>query len=105
MEAALEEMYRILKSRGQAVILEFSLPVNKFVRKMYLFYFLKLLPLTGRFFSKDKEAYSYLPASVQDFPEIAEFEFLMQDAGFSGIESWKLMNGVAVIYKGVKQAD
>jgi len=104
MEAALEEMYRILKSRGQAVILEFSLPVNKFVRKMYLIYFLKLLPLAGRFFSKDKEAYSYLPASVQDFPEIAEFESLMQDAGFSGIESWKLMNGVAVIYKGIKQA-
>jgi len=101
---ALEEMFRLLKSRGQAVILEFSLPANILIRKVYLFYFLKLLPLTGRFFSKDKEAYSYLPASVQNFPEIEEFESLMQDAGFSGIESWKLMNGVAVIYKGIKRA-
>ena len=101
---ALDEMFRLLRSEGRAVILEFSLPANKLFRKIYLFYFLRLLPLIGRIFSKDKDAYSYLPASVQDFPEINEFENWMRIAGFSDIQSWKLLNGVAVIYKGIKQS-
>lgn len=99
---ALKDMHRILKSNGQAIILEFSLPTNLLFRKLYLFYFIHILPRLGRLISNDRQAYTYLPASVEKFPEISEFESWMKKAGFKSIQHWKLLNGIAVIYKGIK---
>ncbi len=102
IEDALCEMNRILSKEGQAIILEFSLPVNPVLRQIYLLYFKHVLPRIGSLFSKDDQAYSYLPASVESFPTISEFERTMQQAGFRNIKHWKLLNGVAVIYRGSK---
>lgn len=102
VDNALEEMHRILVQDGQAIILEFSLPANFIFRGLYLFYFNHILPLIGRLISCDQEAYTYLPESVEKFPAISEFESWMQNAGFTDIQHWKLLNGVAVIYKGIK---
>jgi len=102
VDNALTEMFRILGQKGQAIILEFSLPTNVVFRKLYLFYFNHLLPRIGRLISSDHQAYTYLPASVEKFPAISEFESWMQKAGFTNIEHWKLLNGIAVIYKGIK---
>lgn len=99
---ALKEMSRILKSNGQAVILEFSLPRNILFRKLYIFYFKNILPLLGKLISRDTDAYSYLPASVEKFPETTEFKNWMLDAGFKRVEHIDLLNGVAVIYSGHK---
>jgi demethylmenaquinone methyltransferase/2-methoxy-6-polyprenyl-1,4-benzoquinol methylase len=100
---ALREMYRVLQPEGQAVILEFSLPTFLPFRLIYLFYFKNILPMVGRMVSKDKQAYSYLPASVERFPTIGEFEDELKTAGFTDFEHWKLFNGVAVIYKARKR--
>ena len=102
VDNALKEMYRILGLEGQAIILEFSLPTNTVFRKLYLFYFNHILPRIGRLISSDHQAYTYLPASVEKFPAISEFESWMLKAGFTNIKHWKLLNGVAVIYKGIK---
>jgi demethylmenaquinone methyltransferase/2-methoxy-6-polyprenyl-1,4-benzoquinol methylase len=102
IETALGEMHRILKENGQALILEFSLPAFKPFRKLYLFYFNNILPIIGKILSKDKNAYSYLPASVKKFPAVDEFVIWMKEAGFRDIQYWKLLNGIAVIYKGIK---
>jgi len=99
---ALEEMQRILSEKGQAIILEFSLPTNILFKKLYLFYFNHILPQIGRVISNDSQAYTYLPASVEKFPAISEFEEWMKQAGFNSIGHWKLFNGVAVIYRGIK---
>lgn len=102
VDQALREMRRILVPRGQAIILEFSLPTNPIFRRLYLFYFNHILPIIGRMISSDQQAYTYLPASVEKFPAIPQFESWMKNAGFTNIEHCKLLNGVAVIYKGVK---
>ena len=96
---ALKEMHRVLQANGQAIILEFSLPAFKPFRYLYLFYFKNILPFIGRLVSKDKEAYDYLPASVERFPTIAEFENELRQAGFVQLQHWPLLNGVAVIYR------
>lgn len=99
---ALKEIYRVLERDGQIVVLEFSLPKFLPFRLIYLFYFKNILPFVGRMVSKDKQAYSYLPASVEKFPTIKEFEEELSLAGFSSLTHQKLLNGVAVIYKGIK---
>ena len=102
VDNALREMHRILVMKGQAIILEFSLPTNSIFRGLYLFYFNYILPRIGRLISNDHQAYTYLPASVEKFPAISEFESWMKKAGFTDIIHWKLLNGIAVIYKGIK---
>jgi len=102
MQKALEEIRRTLKEGGPFVILEFSLPAFVLLRSVYLFYFKNILPRLGRVISGDKTAYNYLPDSVNDFPEITEFITIFSQAGFVNIEHWKLLNGIAVIYRGVK---
>ncbi len=99
---ALKEIHRVLTLDGQAIILEFSLPAFPLFKSIYLFYFKRLLPLIGRLVSKDRTAYSYLPASVEKFPSIAEFTAWLKNAGFEQVEYWKLLNGVAVIYRATK---
>ncbi len=102
MDQALTEMSRVLKDKGQLIVLEFSLPEFKPFRSLYLFYFKHILPRVGGLISGDAEAYSYLPLSVSAFPPVDEFAQKMKNKGFSEVSFKKLLYGVAVIYKGIK---
>lgn len=99
----LSEMTRVVRRGGMVMVLEFSKPVKSPVRQLYNFYFLNVLPLIGRLFSKNKKAYSYLPESVMQFPDNEQFIELMVKAGLSSVRQKKLTWGVASIYTGLKQ--
>jgi len=103
LEKGLSEMLRVLKPGGKAVILEFSIPQNRIFRSFYFFYFVRILPFVGRLVSKDAQAYSYLPDSVQSFPHGAEFKNKMEICGFSEVKVRKLTFGIASIYTGKKK--
>jgi demethylmenaquinone methyltransferase/2-methoxy-6-polyprenyl-1,4-benzoquinol methylase len=97
----LAEMYRILKPGGNAVILEFATPVSPLFKRLYHWYFLKVLPTIGGMFSQ-KSAYQYLPDSVLEFPSREEFKGLMTRAGFRNTTHRDLTFGIATIYCGDK---
>ncbi len=96
---ALKEFYRVLKKKGNLIILEFSIPDNFLFR----FYFEKVLPFLGGIFSK-KEAYKYLPDSVKKFPSVSNFIKEINEIGFSRIEIFSLSLGTVKIYKCEKGA-
>jgi demethylmenaquinone methyltransferase / 2-methoxy-6-polyprenyl-1,4-benzoquinol methylase len=100
--AGLKEMQRVLRSGGMIMVLEFSKPVSFPFRQVYNFYFLNILPFFGRLFSKDKDAYSYLPESVMKFPDNEHFLALLSEAGFTSVVQKKLSGGIASIYTGIK---
>ena len=97
---ALEEMHRVLKQGGHAIILEFSLPENRFLRSLYLFYFRNILPRVGGLISGDSYAYQYLNQTVETFPYGDNFITLMTAAGFARVTATPLTFGVATIYQG-----
>jgi demethylmenaquinone methyltransferase / 2-methoxy-6-polyprenyl-1,4-benzoquinol methylase len=99
----LSEMKRVLKEGGLVMVLEFSKPAGFPFKQLYYFYFLNILPLIGRLFSKNIRAYSYLPESVLQFPDNEQFMEIMSRAGFTSLKQKKLTAGVASIYSGVKQ--
>ena len=99
----LAEMNRVLRNTGLVMVLEFSKPSGFPFRWVYNFYFRNILPFFGRFFSKDKAAYNYLPDSVMKFPENEAFLNLLIQAGFSDTKQIKLTGGVASIYTGIKK--
>lgn len=97
---ALEDMKRVIKPGGRALILEFSIPKFFLFRWLYLFYFRNILPTVGGIISGNKQAYSYLNSSVEEFPCGQDFLDLMKAAGFSNTKATSLTFGIASIYQG-----
>lgn len=92
-----ESFYNVLKPNGKVTILEFRLPKNWLVKKMYLFYFNIILPIIGKLVSKDNEAYTYLPESVNTFDAKINLEDLLKATGFKNIEKHSLTFGIVQV--------
>jgi demethylmenaquinone methyltransferase/2-methoxy-6-polyprenyl-1,4-benzoquinol methylase len=102
LEKGLREIYRVLKPGGMVVILEFSKPRKFPVRQLYNFYFKIVLPRIGRVVSSDKAAYTYLPESVEAFPDGEDFKKILNDIGFKDTACKFLTLGISSIYTGQK---
>ena len=103
LEKGLTEMFRVLKSGGQVMILEFSKPTKSPVKQLYNFYFRFILPTLGRIISGDSAAYTYLPESVGAFPAGKEFTHILEKTGFRLTRNIPLTFGIASIYTGIRQ--
>ena len=102
LERGLREMYRVLKPSGKVIILEFSKPKKFPVKQLYFFYFKYLLPKIGRLISRDNTAYTYLPDSVNAFPDGERFTDILKKAGFKETNIVTCTFGIASIYVGTK---
>jgi demethylmenaquinone methyltransferase/2-methoxy-6-polyprenyl-1,4-benzoquinol methylase len=102
LRRGLSEMHRVLKPGGKAVILEFSRPRSFPFKQVYNFYFSFILPRIGKMVSKDDSAYTYLPRSVESFPDGVDFLRILQDVGFKQNQCRSLTFGVSSIYTGTK---
>lgn len=102
LSKGLAEMHRVLKQDGKAVILEFSKPRVFPVKQIYNFYFRFVLPFIGKIVSKDNAAYTYLPESVNRFPEREDFIHELKKVGFRECVFKPLSFGIATIYVAIK---
>ena len=102
LNKGISEMFRILKSGGAIVVLEFSKPQKFPFKQIYLLYFQNILPLIGKIVSKNKTAYSYLPESVRVFPLGNEFLSVLKKNGFADNHFHPLTMGVVSVYVGRK---
>lgn len=102
LEKGLAEIHRVIKPGGVFFVLEFSKPVSFPFRQIYMFYFMRILPLIGRIISKDKSAYTYLPESVNEFPDGDRFLTILADVGFVRNKSYRQTFGIASIYEAHK---
>ncbi|POY38329.1 bifunctional demethylmenaquinone methyltransferase/2-methoxy-6-polyprenyl-1,4-benzoquinol methylase UbiE [Solitalea longa] len=102
LEQGLSNIQRVLKPGGKAVVLEFSKPTMFPFKQLYNFYFFNLLPFIGKVFSKDNSAYTYLPESVNAFPDGDKFTEILKRAGFVETKIKKLSLGISSIYTGIK---
>ena len=82
-KAALREFNRVLAPDGYVVVLEFTKRQKKgLITSLRDFYLSKILPSIGGFISKNKEAYEYLPSSIENFLDAKSFCDELVDAGF-----------------------
>jgi demethylmenaquinone methyltransferase/2-methoxy-6-polyprenyl-1,4-benzoquinol methylase len=102
LRRGLSEILRVLKPGGMVVVLEFSKPAKFPFKQIYNFYFRFILPRIGSIVSNDKAAYTYLPKSVEAFPDGEDFLRILQDVGFKNTQCSLLTFGISSIYIGTK---
>tara|TARA_B110000116_G_scaffold67605_1_gene58230 strand:- start:7458 stop:8174 length:717 start_codon:yes stop_codon:yes gene_type:complete len=100
-DQALSEFYRVLKNNGKLAILEFSKPTSKWFSPIFKFYFNKVVPRIGALLSR-KDAYLYLPESVDYFLTREDVCKKMTNAGFKNVIYKDYTFGVATLYIGNK---
>ena len=98
VEGLFRETRKILKKGGKFAILEFSIPEIHFIRKMYLLYLTKMIPLIGELLSGKTGSYRYLRDSVVDFHSPKELANILRMSGFSVIESLPLWFGICHLF-------
>lgn len=97
IQKGFDSFFRVLKNDGKATVIEFRMPENKIFKSLYKFYFKKILPKVGGFISGDKEAYSYLPSSVEEFDEKVDLVKMLKNSGFSTIDRYTMTFGIVQI--------
>jgi demethylmenaquinone methyltransferase / 2-methoxy-6-polyprenyl-1,4-benzoquinol methylase len=98
LDKGIADIYRVLNKNGTLIVLEFSKPRAFPVKQLYKIYSQFITPTIGTLFSKDKSAYSYLPESVNAFPDGEDFLNVLKRAGFKEAKDTKVAFGIASIY-------
>lgn len=94
---ALREMFRVLRSGGHLLVLDFSLPIGA-LRPVYRFYLHRCLPLLATLVTGQKAAYDYLGGSIEKFPSGGEMIELIEANGFATACAEPLTGGIATVY-------
>jgi len=103
LEKGLAEIYRVLKPNGIFVILETSVPTKFPIKQGYTFYTKFILPIIGKIFSKDNNAYGYLSESAANFPFGETLNNILRKISFIECKAMPQTFGVATIYTASKK--
>ena len=101
--AALSEMRRVVKPGGKVFVLEMTFPRDLKLRRLFLWYFRNVMPRVGGMISGDRNAYRYLPDSIQDFLPPEELTALFMEAGLVEVKAFPMHWGMIYFHEGAKK--
>ncbi len=101
-EKCLSNIYRILTKGGVFACIDLGHPEKPICSRIYAFYFFKVIPLLGKYFARDKEAYTYLPTSLLSWYKQNELKELLLKTGFKKSYYKNIFGGIAAIHIAVK---
>ncbi|MGZ5915672.1 MAG: bifunctional demethylmenaquinone methyltransferase/2-methoxy-6-polyprenyl-1,4-benzoquinol methylase UbiE [Hyphomicrobium sp.] len=102
IDKALSEAFRVLKTGGRFLCLEFSRVEVPILDRIYDFHSFEIIPRLGAIAAGDAEPYRYLVESIRKFPSQARFAEMIRAAGFDRVSYRNLTGGIAAIHSGWK---
>ena len=102
LDLSISEMYRVLRPKGRFIILEATLPENRILRWGSLLYLRYWIPIVGKLFARNMDAYKYLNQSIETFPQGDELCQKYRNVGFEDVHYTPLTGGVVQLIIGDK---
>jgi demethylmenaquinone methyltransferase/2-methoxy-6-polyprenyl-1,4-benzoquinol methylase len=100
IDHALSEAYRVLKTGGHFLCLEFSEVQVPMLDRLYDFHSFEVIPRLGELAAGDAQPYQYLVESIRKFPKQERFAEMIREAGFANVTYRNLTGGIAAIHSG-----
>lgn len=101
--AGLSEMLRVCRPGGRLLILDFGLPANPLWRGLYLAYLRLFVPILGKLFAGDSQAYAYILDSLKNYPAQEGVSRMLAELGAPGARVVNLLGGVMSIHVAEKE--
>lgn len=99
---AINEMIRVAKPGGRIISLDLGKPRIQGYKQLYNFYFYKIMPAITSAFQGKKDAYNYLPNSLDEFPAQEGLIRIMKQAGLKQVKCYEFAGGAAAVHIGIK---
>ena len=100
IDRALSEAYRVLRTGGRFLCLEFSACEVPLLDRLYDFHSFEVIPRLGALAAGSAEPYRYLVESIRRFPKQQPFAALIREAGFGRVSYRNLTGGIAAMHSG-----
>lgn len=98
LEAALNEIGRVLTPGGTLVSLDFNRPANALVRGIYLAYLWAVGGALGWILHRDPDTYRYIPASIERYPGAPAVTQMLVRQGFTSATWRPVLGGLMAIH-------
>ena len=101
LDQALAEIARVVRPGGRVALLELSHPPASWIRRPFLFYFRRILPLLGTWAARaglPVAPYAWLPQSLQTFPGAEALAARLEAAGLCEVSFLRLTAGIVCLH-------
>jgi demethylmenaquinone methyltransferase/2-methoxy-6-polyprenyl-1,4-benzoquinol methylase len=99
LDAAVDEVFRVVKRGGRVVSLDFNRPANRLVRSFYLGYLTAVGAVLGWVLHRDPDTYRYIPASLRRYPGASGVAALLNARGFVRVAHHPVLGGLMSIHE------